>query len=241
MPKAAYNDSTKKTVKTNIIMSNQLQDILIRHWLFGVLPGRVIADLSFQFSSQRYSKNQYVFHQEDLADRLYVVLEGEVSIETMNLDGKVTKISLLKENELFGELALIDGKGRSASAQVTRSSIIASLNGQSFCKLLELHPSFSKQLMLVLVERLRNTNHQVESLVTMTLLQRTARLLLQISGEHGTEIRTTQSELAQRLYATREKVNTKLKHLERLGSIKIGHGKILIKDASKLSDQLEML
>ena len=87
MPKAAYNDSSKKTVKTNIIMSNQLQDILIRHWLFGVLPGRVIADLSFQFSSQRYSKNQYVFHQEDLADRLYVVLEGEVSIETMNLDG----------------------------------------------------------------------------------------------------------------------------------------------------------
>ena len=94
--------------------------------------------------------------------------------------------------------------------------------------------------MLVLVERLRNTNHQVESLVTMTLLQRTARLLLQISGEYGPEIKTTQAELAQRLYATREKVNTKLKQLERLGSIKIGHGKILIKDASKLLNQLDM-
>ena len=92
----------------------------------------------------------------------------------------------------------------------------------------------------MLVARLRSTNNQVESLVTLTLLQRTAKLLLQISEKTGPEVKTTQTELADRLFATREKVNSKLKELERMGAIKTGHGMILIKDISRLSEQLDL-
>lgn len=224
----------------NTVMSSKLQDILIRHWLFGALPGNVIADLSFHFSSRKYDKGQYVFHQDDEARHLFVILEGEVSIETISMDGKITKISQLNANDIFGELALIDRKGRSASAQIAKSSIISSLRKQIFYDLLEHYPSFSKKLLGVLVARLRNTNDQVESLVTLTLLQRTAQLLLQISRKTGPEIKITQNELAERLFATREKVNSKLKELERLNAIQTGHGKILIKNKSRLSESLNV-
>lgn len=221
-------------------MSRELQDILIRHWLFGVLPGKVIAELSQQFATKKYSKDQYVFHQDDTAKRLFVILDGEISVETINVDGKVTKIIHLNKGEIFGEFALIDEEGRSASSRVVRKATLASLPGHIFHDLLSDFPEFSRKLLAVLVARLRSSNQQVESLVTLTLLQRTAELLLSINDNSGPDIRSTQTELADRLFATREKVNTKLKELERMGAIEIGHGKIKIVKASRLSALMDI-
>jgi len=212
----------------------------MRHWLFGVLPGRTIADLSHQFSTKKYTKGQYVFHQDDQARRLFVILEGEVSIETINLEGKMTKITHLNPGEIFGEFALIDAEGRSASACVVRPAILASLPGKIFDKLLDDFPEFSSKMLKVLVTRLRGSNQQVESLVTLSLLQRTARLLLQIYESHGKEIRITQTELSERLFATREKVNVKLQELAQMGAIETGHGKIMIQSSERLAALLDL-
>ena len=238
MTKISYTQTFQ--TRGQIIMSGELQDILIRHWLFSVLPGRVISDLSNQFSTRRFLKDQYVFHQNDEARNLFVIIEGEVSIESINLDGKITKISQLHEGDIFGEFALIDGKCRSASANVVKKSVLASLSSNVFFTLIEDYPAFSKTLMKVLVARLRGSNKQVESLVTMSLLQRTAQILLSISSRSGPEISITQNILANQLYATREKVNSKLKELERLGAIKTGHGKIIIENSFKLSSVIEI-
>lgn len=220
-------------------MSGELKDILIRHWLFNVLPGKIISDLSHQFSTRKFNKDQYVFHQDDEASNLYVIIDGEVSIETVNLEGRVTKISQLGRGDIFGEFALIDGNCRSASAQIVKRSILASLSRNVFMSLITNHPEFSKALMEVLVQRLRSTNHQIESLVNMSLFQRTAQMLLEVFYETGSEISITQSELASRLHATREKVNSKLKELERLGAIETGHGKIIVKNPEHLLKALE--
>ena len=222
-------------------MRIELQSILIRNWLFGVLPGRVLADLSLQFSTKKYSPNQYVFHQDDEANHLYIILEGEVSIETINVEGKMTKIAYLNTGEIFGEFAVIDEKGRSASALVSKHTILASLPSRIFKELLDNHPEFARQLLAVLVTRLRGSNQQVESLVTMNLLQRTAWMIFQISEKTGPEINLTQTELAERLSASREKVNTKLKELESFGVIKLGHRKIEIlslDDLQRISESI---
>jgi len=224
-----------------IEMSKKIQDILIRNWLFNVLPGRVLSDLSYQFIPRSFSKNQYVFHQNDEANSLYVIIEGVVSIETISLDGKITKISVLGEGDIFGEFALLDRKSRSANAIVTKKTILASLNRSIFFNLIESYPSFSKVLMEILVGRLRGSNQQVESLVTMSLLQRTAQHLIYLSQRSGSPIQITQNELALRLHATREKVNSKLKYLERLGAITTGHGKIKINNLTKLANAVELV
>ncbi len=221
-------------------MRQSLQDILVRHWLFGTLPGRVIADLANQFSVKSYRKNQYVFHQDDPAARLYVVLEGEVSIETLAADGQVTKIAHLHAGEIFGEFALIDDGGRSAGAITMHKTELASLPGKVFHRLLDDYPEFSRRMLEVLVSRNRQSNSQIESLVTLSLLQRTARLLLQMSETGDTVLNITQEEFASRLFASREKVNGKLKEIEAAGAIKTGHGKITIINNVRLGRYLDL-
>ena len=213
---------TLNNPKSNFVdeceMSRDLSDILLHHPLFSALPGRVITDLTHQFSTRKYSKGQYVFHQDDIANCLFVVVTGEVSIETLNMDGKVTKISQLNRGDIFGEFSLIDGRARSASAVVARSSYLATLNRAQFYELIETYPSFSKSLMEILVNRLRQSKQQIESILTMSLMQRTSQILLQLSKTSGPEIKITQTNHALRLDATREKVTSKLNELERLGA-----------------------
>lgn len=224
----------------HINMTRGLQDILLRHWLFGCLPGNEIAILSHQFSSRRYSKGTYIFHQNDPPEYLYVILEGEASIETIKSDGKLTNIAQLSSGDIFGEFALIDNKGRSASARIAKESIVASLPGNVFRRLMREHPDFSAKLMEVLVTKVRTVNEQMESLITLNLLQRTARLLLTLSDLAGSDIKITQSNLSNRLHASREKVNAKLKEIEKAGAIECGHSRIQILDRERLNEFLKL-
>lgn len=205
-----------------------LQDILKKHWLFGVLKPSRYAELTQQFSIKFYRKNEFVFHQLDRPEQLYVILEGEVSIETYSLDGKVIKITHLDAGEVFGELALIDRGSRSASAVTTKTARIASLRQSVFQQLIESETEFSQRLLVVLVERLRKSNQQVESLVTQTLLQRTAKLLCDLQLKEGNTIKVTQKQLGERLFASREKVNGKIKALENLEAIATSRGHVEI-------------
>ncbi len=215
-------------------MTMNLQDILLRHWLFGCLPRGEITSLSHQFSSQQYSKGAYIFHQNDPADSLFIIIKGQVSIETVNPDGKLTAIAQLSAGDVFGEFALIDHLGRSASARIAKDSVVASLAGIVFKRLLRDHAEFNETLMKALVTKVRTVNQHIESLITLNLLQRTARILLTLSDNGETEIKITQSELGALLHASREKVNSKLKEIEKVGAIDCGRGKVLILNQAQL-------
>lgn len=220
-------------------MTYALQEILTRHWLFGSLPQRTRQDLAGQFSVKKYTSGQFIFHQHDRAERLYVILDGEISVETMSMDGKITKITHLGKGEIFGEFALIDDGARSASATVVRKATLASLSSSTFGEIMDAQPGFAKRLLRVLVTHIRNSNLQIESLVTLSLLQRTAQLLVQMSHVDGQVIKITQRELGERLFASREKVNVKLKELEQMGWIRTGHGKIEVLMRAKLNQIID--
>ena len=201
-------------------------DILKRHWLFNVLDDAQLQTLSKAFFTETYSQGQYVFHQTDAAEHLYVILQGEVSIETHSVDGKVIKIEHLGQADIFGELALLDNGPRSAGAVAIKTTEIALLRKSIFRDIVAENPLFCQKLLIVLAERLRKSNHQVEALVTLSLLQRTAKLLLDIHAREGDQLKITQRELSERLFASREKVNARLKSLEKLNAIAIRRGTI---------------
>ena len=213
-----------------------LIDILKNHWLFKVLDNAQLEDISQKFLTRNYTQGQYVFHQSDAPEHLYVILQGEISIETLSVDGKVIKIAQLDDADIFGELALIDNGPRSAGALVKRPTTLALLTHAAFQTLIEENPQFSQKLLTVLVERLRKTNNQVESLVSHSLLQRTAKLLFEIQAKDGRLVKITQRQLSELLFASREKVNTKLKALEKLDAIATRRGSIEILNANLLKD-----
>ena len=59
-----------------------------------------------QAVTRTYQKNEYIFRQEDRPQKLYFILEGEVEVGSINLNGKITRMSMLAEGEYFGEVEL---------------------------------------------------------------------------------------------------------------------------------------
>jgi len=228
---SVHLQSRMRDVRGDFLEANLvIIDFLRHHWLFGVLEEAQLKAISEEFLTKTYKTGQHIFYQSDPAAYLYVILKGEVSIETTSEGGKVIKITHLADADIFGELALIDNGLRSAGALAIKTTEIVCLPKAIFQRILERNPFFSQKLLIVLAERLRDTNVQVESLVTLSLLQRTAKLLLQLQLREGDHLNITQKQLSERLFASREKVNAKLKILERMRAIEIRRGSIDILD-----------
>lgn len=224
-------------MRTNV--KSDIYSILRNHALYKELDERTIKEIASLFISKSYQLDQYVFQQFDEPDRLYIVLSGQVAIQTHGNDGKIVTLSTLGPGNIFGEFALIDHQPRSASVVVTKKANLASLTGVTFQNLLVQHPAISKGMLKALVQHLRHSNNQIESLVSHSLLQRTANHLLNLSRLEGSILRITQKTLSDQLFASREKVNAKLKELEKKGAIRRGHRKIEILSESRLSNIID--
>lgn len=203
--------------------------------LFNSVEDMAIASIQSQFIEKKYLKNQFVFQQWDEADRLYIILSGLASIQMHGMDGKDITIATLHPGSIFGEFALIDDQARSASVIIDQDAKIASMSKTAFKNLIETNQIISKNMLKHLIGHLRKSNDQMESLVNLTLSQRTAKILLELYEKEGRVINVTQKKLSERLFASREKVNASLKALENQGSIKRGHRKIEIISVEGLS------
>ena len=102
-----------------------------------------------------FAAGEVIFREGDKADKMYVVLSGEVEV---HLQGTV--IDTLAQGATFGEMALIDGSPRSATVVAKTSSEVAGINEKTFVLLVDEMPYFALSTMRNLVDRLRRTNEQ---------------------------------------------------------------------------------
>lgn len=170
-----------------------------------------------------------LFEQGDESDGLYIVASGIVRIYLTAGDGREATINLLEEGETIGEIAILDGLPRSAgAAALTDTRLIFVPNGP-FSALLDSTPQLSRQVILMLCERLRAANAQVDQAIFHDLRHRLVMLLRQIALIHGrvekdvatVDLELTQGALAQMLGASREAVNKQLRALAKEGRIRM--------------------
>ena len=102
-----------------------------------------------------YEPGEVIFREGDKADKMYVVLSGEVEIQ---LQGTV--IDTLAQGGTFGEMALIDGSPRSATVVAKTSCEVAAINEKTYVLLVDEMPYFALSTMRNLVDRLRRMNEQ---------------------------------------------------------------------------------
>ncbi len=173
-----------------------------------------------------------LFDQGAELDGLYIVVAGIVRIYLTADDGREVTISLLEDGEMIGEIALIDGLPRSAGAAALTETRLVFLPHGAFCAALDTSPALSRQVMLMLCERLRSADEQLGQVIFHDLRHRLLVLLRQIAVLHGrverdvsfVEMDLTQGNLAQMLGASREAVNKQLRSLAKEGRIAVsGH------------------
>ncbi len=153
---------------------------------------------------------------EQPGEVVYVILEGTLKIYVQQRDGTEVILAILGPGDTVGEMSLVDSAGRSANVVTLESSTLLWLDRATFQEALQTIPAITYNLVQILSNRLRLANEQIQSLATLDVYGRVARQLLAFAEKYGQPtgdghtfipIRLTQSDLADLVGASRERIN----------------------------------
>ena len=133
-----------------------------------------------------YAPGQAIFRKGDAGLGLFAVLSGLVRISLPSENGRELVLRLIGPNEVFGEIALLDGGQRTADASAAANCHLLFLDRRDFLAALADEPGFGIKLLAFLCRRLRQTSEQVEDLTFADPSIRLAKALLQLAERQGT-------------------------------------------------------
>ena len=105
--------------------------------LFSKMQDADVAQISDQCIRRECRKDQVILVEEDVGQTLFIILKGTVKITRTSDEGREVIITILKSGDFFGELSLLDGKGRSATVVAMEESELLTLRRSEFLLLLE--------------------------------------------------------------------------------------------------------
>lgn len=186
---------------------------------------------------KKYAAGQMVFAKADLGNNFFIVKTGRIKIFTTVGGGKKKTFAYLKKGDFFGEMSLLGGRTRSASAQAAEDSELLVISKKNFKRLIIENPDFSLNLLQTLVERLHKANKDMESMLFHNILGRLAEAILELSKDKHTKpvkMAIDQNELAQYLGTTRVPVCRAINTLKRAGIIDYHRGELVILNQARL-------
>jgi len=202
--------------------------------LFSELGPDAIQKIANLCVTENLTHGQTLFFKGEQADALYGIRRGRVLIQTSTSSGKQLTITVYGPGDIFGEIALLDGRPRTADAVASGSVEMFSIRRADFLALLQQEPDITLRIIELLCERLRATSDRLEEATLMLLSPRLARRILKLADDFGEEIEISQEELSVLVGATREAVNRQLQTWHRSGIIQLGRSLIRITDQSRL-------
>jgi CRP-like cAMP-binding protein len=217
-------------------------DALRRCALFTAVDDETLELCASSLRVRRYRKNETIFHQGDPGDSLYIIESGAVKIVLPSPEGDEAIIATLRRGDFFGELALLDGEPRSATAIAIEATETFVLRREAFQQLLATVPSLSAALLAGLAGELRWLTYQVGELHFLTLPGRLAQRLVRLARAADPGARSdvrlpwpySQAELASMIGGTRQTVNRLLGDLAAEGLVRVDHDMLVIPDLGRL-------
>lgn len=212
--------------------------------LFNHLKSNQLKEIAARCKNVQYKKGSAIFYKTDLSTDLYIVNSGKLKAVLTDDDGDEMVIAHFEKGAFFGELSLLDGKGRSATIVADTDSELSVLKQDMFLDLLYGNPRIAVELMTTLVERLRKADEMIESLAFLEVGERLVHAFLDGATSDGACTagflkagKPTHKELAARIGSSREAVSKCMKVLSAKGIIREAEGHLLI--AQNALEQLE--
>jgi len=112
---------------------------------------------------RKYKKGAIVFNEGDSTQEMFIIKKGEVSIEK-KLDDRTdntVQLTLLKKGNFFGEMSMIEGLPRSATARATTDLEVQTVHSGSFLVILQRDPTFAFEVINTLSSRIRTMNENL--------------------------------------------------------------------------------
>lgn len=192
--------------------------ILAENQLFSHLDEETLTSIAGSADRRSLQRGDVLFHQDDEANALYVVVSGRIGIANRSFDGRESMVALMEDGDLFGEMPIFDGQGRSADARALEASEVATIPYEPVKELYHEKPELLWQVVAMLAGRLRNMDDALADTVFLDVTGRTAKRLLDFAGDGDSfRLPVTQEELAGMVGASRERVNKAISQFVRLG------------------------
>ncbi|TYB32132.1 MAG: cyclic nucleotide-binding domain-containing protein [Candidatus Mcinerneyibacterium aminivorans] len=148
-------------------------EVLKNNYLFKNIPVSYFPKITSYFSKIDIQDDKKLFEEGDRGDFLYLIGKGKVSIiiniENIGQEG----IAVLTQNEFFGEMSILDGGRRSATAIAREETVLLKINRENFLELLDKKADYSTIILRNLVEkiskRIKNTSEKLNSFYLMNM------------------------------------------------------------------------
>ncbi len=203
--------------------------------LFAKLGEEAIARIAALCVRRQLSAGEVLFVKGDEGDALYGIRRGQIRIATGTESGKRLTLNVLGPGDLLGEIALLDGRSRTADAIAAEPSELFMVRRQDFLRLLEREPRIAVHLMELLCERVRWISERMEETALLPLEVRLARRIRTLADDFGTDLHISQEELGILLGVTRESINRQLQQWRREGLVELGRSRIRLLDPERLA------
>src|SRR6266568_3798396 len=134
--------------------------------LFASLDDEAATDLRSLLRTQDTKAGATLFRAGDVGDAMYLIESGRVRISVSDEDQKQIVLAELARGDFFGEMAIIDGKNRSADAAVFEDARLAVLSRQNFLNFIQRNPTVALEMLSATFSRLRRTDKMLQQRVS---------------------------------------------------------------------------
>ena len=176
--------------------------------LFGELLPEELEKISRAAEHRGVRRGDVLFAEGDEPTELFVIVSGRIALANQSIDGRESVVALMEAGDVFGEMPLFDGLGRSTGARALEASEIIAIPYAPVREVYESRPTLLWSVVALFSARIRAVDAALADSVFLDVTGRTAKRLLELAGEADEFLLpVTQEELAGMVGASRERVN----------------------------------
>jgi len=183
-------------------------DLLTRVDLFATMLPDELASVSAAAEHRALRRGDVLFEEGAEPDELFVVVSGRIALANKSIDGRESVVALMEAGDVFGEMPLFDGLGRSTEARALEPSEVIAIPYAPVLAVYEARPNLLWSVVALFSGRIRAMDAALADSVFLDVTGRTAKRLLELAGDADEFVLpVTQEELAAMVGASRERVN----------------------------------
>lgn len=227
----------------------EIEQFLKNSFSLGGLDPALAKGLEALSRPMKLKAGTILFETGDPGNGCYAVLEGSLRVSILSAEGGEQLLAVLGPGQLVGELALLDGRPRSATVTALKPARLAFFDKRAFDRFAEENPELYRHMLRIVGGRLRQANDVLAARSFLPLPGRVAKTLLLLAESFGKPVeknrtlihyKLSQADIANMAGAARENVSRVLNDWKRAGTISQISGYYCIEDQSKLEAAASM-
>lgn len=208
--------------------------------IFKKLPAATLVEIEKKMLEKQYAKGQSLFLEGDPAENVWFIKEGHVKAVIHTTGGKDLTLCMVGANSLFGTCCCFGGGQYPCHTVAETDVTVVSYPMQDFMALMQKFPEVSKEVILQLSQRLRQSK-DMQTFDKESVEKRILHVLINLVSEFGNTIPLTRREISEMTGTTVETCIRTFLNLEKDGLVSSSRGKITVKNIQDLMARLEEL